>query len=326
MLYLHGIGHFHPDTELDNAFLVSLDIGVDEPWILRRLGIRSRRSVLEKDYIRGTKNRDPRAAHEASRYSNGQTGCLAATRALQSAGLSAADIGLVISGGCSPQSSTPAEACIISEALGIEAPAFDVNSACTTFAVQVQMLDSMDAKALPDFVLITQVENNTRTINYGDPRSAAIWGDCSTAVIVSKSIPSGTAIESFPARSCPARWRAVRMPLAGHFVQDGPAVHGFAIRTMQSLVCDMRQLACHDDIYFIGHQANLPALMAVCSKTGVPQEKHLSNIETFGNCGAAGAPSVLSQHWRTLNAGDVVVIAVVGSGLTWGGLWLRMLE
>ena len=174
-------------------------------------------------------------------------------------------------------------------------------------------------------MLLTQVENNTRTIDYGDPRSASIWGDCSTAVIVSKSVPSGIAIDSFPARSCPSRWRTVRVPLAGHFVQDGPAVHEFAIRTMHALVRDMRQIAGRDDIYFIGHQANLPALMAVCSKTGVPQERHLSNIEDFGNCGAAGAPSVLSQHWRSLNAGDVVVIAVVGSGLTWGGLWVRML-
>jgi len=324
LLYLHGIGHFHPEAELDNAFLVSLDIGVDESWILRRLGIRTRRTVLDRDYIRHTKNQDPRAANEASLYTNAQTGSLAATLALQSAGLTAADIGLVINGGCSPQWFIPAEACVISSALGIEAPAFDLNSACATFAVQVKFLDAMETASLPDFVLLTQVENNTRTIDYRDPRSAAIWGDCSTALIVSKSIPSGITIEGFPPMSCPAKWHAVRVPVSGHFAQDGPAVHAFAIRTMHALVRDIRRSSGLDDVYFIGHQANLPALMAVCEKAEIPSERHLFNIEKFGNCGAAGAPSVLSQHLRTLKSGDSVVIAVVGSGLTWGGLCVRM--
>jgi hypothetical protein len=46
MLYLHGLGHFHPENEVDNAFLESLDIGTNERWIVERVGIRNRRTVL----------------------------------------------------------------------------------------------------------------------------------------------------------------------------------------------------------------------------------------------------------------------------------------
>ena len=75
MLYLHGMGHFHPENVITNRFLEELEIGTDEAWILERVGIRERRTVLPLDYIRQTKNRDPRAAHEASLYRNAETGC-----------------------------------------------------------------------------------------------------------------------------------------------------------------------------------------------------------------------------------------------------------
>ena len=51
-LHLHGLGHFHPENEITNRFLEELDIGTTDAWILERVGIRSRRTVLPLDYIR----------------------------------------------------------------------------------------------------------------------------------------------------------------------------------------------------------------------------------------------------------------------------------
>ncbi|MEQ9322036.1 MAG: hypothetical protein RIF41_22900, partial [Polyangiaceae bacterium] len=65
MLHLLGLGHFHPENVLDNTFFESLDIGTTEEWILTRVGIHTRRTVLPLDYLRQTKNADPRAAEEA---------------------------------------------------------------------------------------------------------------------------------------------------------------------------------------------------------------------------------------------------------------------
>lgn len=53
MLYVHGIGHFHPDNIIDNQFLESLNIGTNNEWIMERVGIRERRTVLSLDYITG---------------------------------------------------------------------------------------------------------------------------------------------------------------------------------------------------------------------------------------------------------------------------------
>lgn len=57
MLYFHGFCYFHPENQIDNAFLESLDIGTTSQWILDRVGIKSRRTVLPLDYIRATKNK-----------------------------------------------------------------------------------------------------------------------------------------------------------------------------------------------------------------------------------------------------------------------------
>ena len=77
-LHLLGTGHFHPENEITNAFLESLDIGTTDQWIMERVGIRSRRTTLPLDYIRETGNRDPRAALEAAVYSNAELGKRAA--------------------------------------------------------------------------------------------------------------------------------------------------------------------------------------------------------------------------------------------------------
>jgi 3-oxoacyl-[acyl-carrier-protein] synthase-3 len=131
MLFIHGIGHFHPENVIDNAFLDSLNIQSDTEWILERVGIHQRRTVLPLDYIRNTRNIRPADSQAVSLYSNAQTGAKAAELALQRAGIQPSDIGMVISGGCSPLFSIPAEACIIAAEMGIQATCFDLNSSCS---------------------------------------------------------------------------------------------------------------------------------------------------------------------------------------------------
>ncbi|HZO13453.1 MAG TPA: hypothetical protein VFB62_09340, partial [Polyangiaceae bacterium] len=120
MLYVHGLGHFHPENEIDNRFLESLDIGTNDEWIVSRVGIHSRRTVLPLDYIRETKNRDLRAAEEAVLYTNAQSGAHAARMAIERAGISRSDIGMVVAGDCSPQTLIPSEAAAIAKELNLD--------------------------------------------------------------------------------------------------------------------------------------------------------------------------------------------------------------
>ncbi|MBW2545585.1 MAG: ketoacyl-ACP synthase III, partial [Deltaproteobacteria bacterium] len=122
MLYLHGLGHFHPENVITNRFLEELDIGSTEGWILERVGIRTRRTSLPLDYIKTTKNQDTRAAFEASLYTNAQTGALAARLAMERAALKPEDVGMVVSGSSAPDYVTPAEAATVAAELGMDVP------------------------------------------------------------------------------------------------------------------------------------------------------------------------------------------------------------
>ena len=321
-LSLLSLGHFHPPNILDNDFLVSLDIGVDVNWIMQRVGIRERRTVLPLDYIRQTRNKDPRAAVEAAEFSDAQTGAKAAEHALKRAGLSAADIGMVIAGSCAPQNTIPAEACMVAAELKIQCPAFDVNSACSSFAAQLHLLASMRPEALPDYILVVNAENNTRTVDYNDRRTAVLWGDGSSAAIVSPRIPGRACVQASVLHSDPFGWKLVVIPAGGHFRQEGQAVQSFAIRKTLSTYEELTEgLFSKERPAFVGHQANALMLDSVRRRAGIPPQRHFFNVDRFGNCGAAGAPNVLSENWDRMGAGYLNLV-VVGSGLTWGGLRL----
>ncbi len=319
-LHLLGIGHFHPENVVDNRFLEELDIGTSNAWIMERVGIRTRRTVLPLDYIRDTRNEDPRAARDVALYTNAGSGARAARMALERADVPPDAIGLVISGGCSPQYSTPAEACTIAAELGIAAPCFDLASACSSFAAQLHFLEGMRPDTLPDYILIVNVENTTRTINYNDRNTAVLWGDGSAAAVVSPRHPGRFVLGTSLLRSDPGNWKKVVIPSGGHFDQNGPAVQGFAIRKTGECVQDLRSTLEREDFWFIGHQANLLMLQSVVARAGIVPDRHLSNVEDYGNCGAAGAPSVLSQNWDRFQPGEQILLAVVGAGLTWGAV------
>lgn len=324
-LHLHGLGHFHPDHEIDNAFLESLDIGTSEAWILERVGIRARRTVLPLDYIRKTRNADPRAAAEAATFTNASMGEAAARMAVQRAGIQLADVGMVIAGSSAPDTLSPAEACNVAQRLGLEVPAFDINSACTSFFVPVHLLSMMQPDKLPPYVLIVVTESLTRTVDYSDRSTAVLWGDGAAAAVVSTRVPGRAQLGSTKLESNPAGNEKVVVPRFGYFRQDGQAVQKFAVKRTAELLKKLRAERGESSrgFCFVGHQANLRMLESVCKLCGIAPEHHLSNVERFGNTAAAGSLSVLSMAWDRLGPAEDVGVVGVGAGLTWGGYLLR---
>ncbi|HKY69257.1 MAG TPA: ketoacyl-ACP synthase III [Gammaproteobacteria bacterium] len=312
---------------IDNAFLESLDIGTNDAWIMERVGIKTRRTVLPLDYIRETKNKDIRASFEAALYSNAQTGKRAAERALEMAGVRADQIGMVIVGGCSPDYSTPAEACTIAGSLDIEAPSVDLNSACSSFGAHIHFLSLMQPEQLPDFILLVLPENNTRTINYSDRSTAVLWGDGTFAAVVSTRVPGKAFIDSTSLESNPSQWQKVVIPRIGHFQQEGNAVQLFAIKqSVKSYKALQERFPENTNMFLVLHQANLMMLKSVQTRCGILDDRHLFNVDHYGNTGSAGAPIVLSQHWEHFKPGDSVALIVVGAGLTWASMKVQFLR
>lgn len=322
MIYIHGMGYFHPDTIIDNRFLEELDIGTSDDWITERVGIKTRRTVLPLDYIRETRNADTRAAIEAAQYSNARTGKLAAEMALKNAGITPEQVGLVIAGGCSPDTVTPAEACVIAAELGIDSQAVDINSACSSFGAHLHFISMMDPGALPEFILIISPENNTRTVDYNDRNTAVLWGDGTSAAVISTRVPARAQVSFTTLTSSPQGWDKVLIPRVGHFTQEGATVQTFAIKRTVKCYREIEKKFrdSSERLFFIGHQANLRMLESVCTRCTIADDRHFFNVDEFGNTGAAGAPTVLAQNWQEFRAGDTVALIVVGAGLTWASM------
>lgn len=320
MLNLLGVGHFHPDNVIDNAFLEALDIGTNDAWIMQRVGIRSRRTVLPLDYIRETKNRDVREADRVAEVSNPESGARAARMAIERAGIRPSDIGLVVVGGCSPQWAAPAEASMVAHELGLEVPALDMHAACSTFAMHLHFLAQMH-QTLPDYVLCVCLKNNTRTIDYSDRSAAVLWGDGSAAAVVSARHRGRARVLHTTFGGSPAGAKEVVIPRTGFFRQDGAKVQKFAIKRMTALLKEYHQES--PDVVYVGHQANLTMLKSVAKRVGVAPDRHWYNIDAFGNQGSAGAPCVISQRWDEIAKGTRLATVVVGAGLSWSSVLLE---
>ncbi len=324
-LYLHGLGHFHPENEISNRFLEELDIGTTDEWILERVGIRSRRTVLSLDYIRETRNSDVRAAFEASVYTNAEISVPAVDMALARAGIARADIGMLIAGGSASDMAAPAEACGIARLLELEVPVFDVNSACTSFFAQLYLLTLMQPEKLPPYILVVSPEGFTRTVDYKDRSSAVLWGDAASAAVVSTTRPSAIRITGNSLTSSPQGAGKVAIPRTGHFFQEGRTVQMFAIKKSGVVLERLRSEyeGPERPFHFIGHQANLRMLETVCRRCDIPPDRHHYNVDWYGNTGAASAASVLSMNWEKWRPGDDVALVGVGAGLIWSGYLVR---
>jgi 3-oxoacyl-[acyl-carrier-protein] synthase-3 len=317
--YIHGLGHFHPENVIDNAFLEALDIGTNDTWILDRVGIRARRTVLPLDYIRATRNADPRAGFEAALYDDAETGARAARMAIARAGIDPGQIGLVVAGGCGPDMAIPVDAARIAEKLGIDVPCVDLSAACSTFGAHMSLIRP------EGFALIVQAENLTRCIDYRDRSTAVLWGDGTSAAVISATEPARMRASGFVFGGRPSDWRKITIPRFGHFKQEGPAVQKFAIKQTRELVAATRAGARDPArLAFVGHQANLLVLQNVVRGLQLDPSRHFSNVVELGNTGASGAPSVLSQRWAEWQDGDEIAVAVVGGGLAWASMRIEV--
>jgi 3-oxoacyl-[acyl-carrier-protein] synthase-3 len=324
-LQLHGLGHAHPENEIDNKFLESLDIGTSDEWIMERVGIHSRRTAMSLDYIRETLNEDPRGAIEASYISNAGLAAKAARMAVERAGISLSDIGMLVGGGCAPDTVSPAEACNISKELNIDVPSFDVNSACTSFFAGMKVLSMMKPEALPPYLLLVAADVMTRTVNYADRTSAVLWGDGSVAAVIStKEFAKAEVIDCVFAGN-PLAADLIVVPRLGHFFQEGRQVQMFAIKKTTAFVKELQEEYEEPDrrFHFIGHQANLRMLETVCGRCQIPADRHHFNVDWYGNSGSSSSGAVASMNWEKWGPGDDIAMVGVGSGVAWSRYLLR---
>jgi 3-oxoacyl-[acyl-carrier-protein] synthase-3 len=330
-VYIHALGHYHPETVVNNAFFEELDIGSDSDWVVERTGIQARRSVLHKDDIRslcrGEKTLNQlRSEGKVMSIASMSEPAWAVLRD-RYPDLNPAAIDALICGTSIPDFDIPANASTIADRLGLSCLSFDANSACSSFVLNLHLARSLILSGAHKKIAVFNPERYSLRMNYADRNSCILFGDgCSAAIISSQAKQGALKLIDTVIVSDPSGYDLVKIPDGECFAQNGKAVQKFAIsKTLETThsILERNNLTPKDITYFTGHQANLRMVTSAAERLGLSEEKHLHNVEALGNQGAAGAPSVLSMHWDRFERGDLIVLAVVGSGLTWGSALLQ---
>lgn len=329
--YIHALGHFHPNTVLPNSFFDDLDIGSQGDWVEERTGIRERRSVLELDDIVAlAKGRttlpELRKAGRIMSIADMSEPAWALLRERYPE-LNTAHIDALICGTSVPDFDIPANGSTIAARLGLRCLSFDANSACSSFVLDLHLARSMIASGAHKKIALFNPERYSLRVDFRDRNSCILFGDgCSAAIVSSTARAGSLKVLDTLIVSDPSGHDLVKIPDGEHFSQNGKAVQKFAIsKTIEATegILERNGLKPSDVSYFTGHQANLRMVTSAADRLGLSAERHLHNVASLGNQGSAGAPAVLSMNWDHFKTGDLIVLAVVGSGLTWGSALLQ---
>ena len=322
---IKSLATYVPPRLLTNADLEKLVDTTDE-WIMQRTGIRERHIV------------DPGVA-------TSDLAKEAALEAISRAGLTPADIDLIIVGTVTPDMLFPSTACLVQDKIGAtKAWGFDLSAACSAFTYALTVGSQMVAAGARDQCAGDRrrrdVEHH-RLHRPGDLRAVRRRRRRRGAGRVGRSRRSASSTSS--TRSTAAAAPSLCMPAGGslrpasqetvderlHFVkQEGQAVFKFAVRNTGEICERLLQrngVTAADLDLFVSHQANRRIIMSAAERIGMPEDKVIINIDRFGNTTAATIPLALNDAMTSgrLKKGDLVLLASVGAGFTVGSVLVR---
>jgi 3-oxoacyl-[acyl-carrier-protein] synthase-3 len=320
---LAGIGSHVPAPVVTNADLAHL--GCDPQWVVERSGIHERR-------------------HAMPEIATSDLATAAAREAIAVAGLDPASIDLLVLGTFTPDMCIPSTACIVQEALGLDAPAMDVTAACAGFAYALVTAAQFLAAGTSRRALVVGADTNSRVVDPADIKTWPLFGDGAGAVLL-EAVDSpdhgllasalGSDGRGAGLLACPMS--GSRQPISAEgvargeqFMQmDGRAVFKWAIRLVEE---NVRQVVTHSGLpleaidLFVLHQANARIIEAARAGLGIPEEKMAINLDRYGNTSSGSIPLALDEAWRAgrVGPGSTIVVCGFGGGLAWGSAVWRL--
>ena len=313
-----GVGSYVPEKILTNAELEKMVETTDE-WITTRTGIRERRIAAANEFTSDLATK-------------------AAERAMAMAGVTAAQIDLIIVATLTPDMQFPSTACLVQRKIGAQrAAAFDVEAACSGFIYAMEIGQQFILSRTYETVLVIGAEKLSSIVNWKDRNTCVLFGDGAGAAILQHRENSHgllTAVMgadgnkadllSMPGggSACPATLESVASGL--HYLRmDGKETFKNAVQAMVSAAhealrrcaIDITQIKC-----IIPHQANQRIVDAVGERLKAAPDQVFMNLQKYGNTSAASVAIALDEVVASgkIQRGDLVLLVVFGAGLTWG--------
>lgn len=298
-----GLGHYLPEEVVPND-PIAARIGVDDEWIVKRTGIRSRHRAAPQERLSDLATRAARAA-------------------LDDAQIAPTDVDLVLVATISQDELAPNAAPQVAHALGAtRAGALDVGAACTGWLSGLSLASAQIEAGRAERVLVIGAEVLTRLTDYDDRKTAALWGDGAGAVVLGSEGngavgPIVLEADGSLADVIVASHEDRNLRVEGHETFQS-AVKRLSEATVAAVA--RAGLEFEDIDMFVYHQANGRILRAVGERLDLAPEKVADYIAEVGNTSAASIPLTLGllRAEGRLRANQRLLVAAIGAGFTWG--------
>jgi len=317
---VRGTGAALPRRIMKNADFEGM-VETSDEWIAQRTGIRQRHI----------------AADDETTASLGEA---AARAALDSAGLTPADIDLIVLATSTPNNTFPATAVDIQNRLGMHHGfAFDMQAVCSGFVYAVTTADLYIRGGLAKRVLVIGAETFSRILDWSDRSTCVLFGDGAGALVL--EVDEGTGgIADRGVLAMSLRSDGVHKDklfvdggpsttgTVGHLRMEGREVFKHAVGMITDVIeatFSQAGITAADLDWFVPHQANKRIIDASAKKLGIAEQKVVVTVDLHGNTSAASVPLALSVAVADgrIKKGDLVLLEAMGGGFTWGAVLVR---
>jgi 3-oxoacyl-[acyl-carrier-protein] synthase-3 len=316
-----GVGAYRPERVVTNAEICEYIDSSDE-WIRERSGIVTRRFAAKDETVVDMAE-------------------AAARDALAAAGLTGADVDVVLVATVTHLLQTPAAAPLVAHRIdATPAAAFDISAACAGFCHGVSLANDMVRAGTARHVLVIGVEKLSDITDPRDRGSAFIFGDGAGAVVVSTSDEAGIGPTVWGSDG--GQWDVITQNQPWDRLREdddlewptlrmaGQSVFRWAVWQMAPVARKAIEAAgiTPDDLdAFIPHQANVRIIDAMVKQLGLPAHVPVArDIAETGNTSAASVP--LAMHRMLVDgdapSGGLALLIGFGAGLAYAAQVVRL--
>ena len=313
-----GTGSYLPAKIMTNHDLAAM-VATSHEWIVERTGIHQR-------HIADAADTALTMAENAARI------------AMAEAGVTPAELGMIIIATTTPEKMFPSTACLLQQRLGIAGcPAFDLNSAaCAGFIYALSIADQFVRNGLTKPVLLIGSEVMSRVIDWTDRSTCVLFGDGAGAMVIGASQDPG--ILSTHLHADGKYQDVLFLPInlgqpaadAAHayLKMTGNHLFKYAVKIFGDLFDETlaaNQLSKADIDWLIPHQANIRIIEAMAKRLDLPMQQVAITLHEQGNTSSASIPLALDKAIREghIKRGQMLMLEGFGGGLAWGSALIK---
>jgi len=320
-----GTGRYTPSKVVTNEE-IARRVETSDGWIREHAGI-ERRHVAAPNEVTS----DMAAA--------------AGRAAIEAAGLTVADLDMIIVATVSGDSPMPATAVHVQQKLGADLiPSFDVAAACAGFLYAMTIADQFIAAGTCKTILVVGADLLSRITDPTDRVTLPLFGDGAGAVVLGPALGDGRGILSSKLHADGALASLLQIPGGGsaepmtpdrvaqkkQFIRlQGAELFSITVKHLTSYSMQALKaagLTSAELDWVVPHQANRNIVEKISQRLGYSRTKFVENLAEYGNTSAASIPIALDEAVRDgrIQPGQTVLMCALGAGITWAAAMVRM--